>query len=55
MFIKGETGNLEITYFRIEDGGFAQNIDTLDGRNIFEQLTENVIGGKTQGIIDIKN
>jgi len=55
VFVEYQTGNLNVADFTVENGSFTGNIDTFDTGDVFQSFSENVISGKAQGIIDIKN
>lgn len=55
MFVKNQTGDLDIADFGIKNGGFTQDVNTLDLGNVFENFFENMIGGEAERIVDIEN
>ena len=55
MLVENQTGNFQITNFGIENSGFAEDIKTFNGIDVLHNLTEDVVGGKTQRIVNIDN
>ena len=55
MFVKNQTGNLNVADFTVKCGGFAKNVNTFDVADILHNFSEDVIGGKTKRVINIKD
>ena len=55
VFVKNQTGNLNVADFTVKCGGFAKNVNTFDVADILHNFSEDVIGGKTKRVINIKD